>query len=90
MSANSSIFGTLTWTNPITLKLYKNKEDIILIENHEKKLPLILAIWPKWPFEISKISKFTKLSKVSQRREIFFPRVIFIVKTEYEIDFHVH
>ena len=74
VGANSSIFGTFAWTYLITLKLYQNKEDIILNKNHEKKFSIFLVILPKWLFKISKIgkiSKFTKISKVSQRHELF-------------------
>ena len=46
MSANSSIFGTFAWTHPITLKLYKNKEDINLNKNH-KKIPIFFGYFTK-------------------------------------------
>ena len=51
MSANSSIFGTFARTHPISLKLYQNIEDVILIKNHEKKIGnnyghlAIIGIW---------------------------------------------
>ena len=46
VSANSSIFGTFARTHPITLKLYQNIKDVILIKNNEKKLAIIMVIWP--------------------------------------------
>ena len=79
------LFGTFVRTHLINLKLCQNIEDINLIENHEKKLPIFLAISPKWPFEnskIAKISKITKISKLSERHENFFRRVIFILDFE--------
>ena len=38
MSAISAIFGTFARTHSISLKLYQNIEDIIVIKNHEKKI----------------------------------------------------
>ena len=90
MGANSSIFGTFARTYPISLKLNQNIENVILIKNQEKKLAIIMAIWPKLAFKIKKIgqiSKIAKISKVSERHEIFFHGVIFIVDFEYELRF---
>ena len=81
-------FGTFVKTHPINLKLCQNIEDIILTKNHEKKMPIYLAISQKWPFEnskIAKISKITIISKLSERDENFFRREIFIVDFEYEL-----
>ena len=47
VSAISAIFGTFARTHPITLKLYQNIEDVILIKNNEKKLAIIMVIWLK-------------------------------------------
>ena len=47
VSANSSIFGTFARTHPITLKLYQNIEDVILIKNNEKNMAIIMVIWLK-------------------------------------------
>ena len=44
VSAISAIFRTFARTYPISLKLYQNREDVILIKNHEKKLAIFMAI----------------------------------------------
>ena len=62
------------WTNPITLKLYQNKEDIILNKNHEK-IANIFGHFAKMVIqnlENCQISKLTKISKVTQRHDFFF------------------
>ena len=69
VNALLSIFSTLVRTHPINLKLYQNIEDINLTKDHEKKLPIVLAISPKWPFENSKIAKISKITKISKLSE---------------------
>ena len=71
MSAISAIFGTFARTHPITLKLYQNIEKVLLIKNHEKKLAIIMIIWPKLAFEISKIGKISKIAKISKVSEFY-------------------
>ena len=90
MSAISAIFGIFARTHSISLKLYQNIEYVILIKNQEKKLATIMAIRPKFAFEISKIVeilKIAKISKVSLRLESFFHRIIFVLDFENDVRF---
>ena len=68
------IFGTFAKTHSITLETYQKRTDVIN-KNNKIKFPIVIAIIPKCPFEVSKITelkKNSKLSKLSQRHETFF------------------
>ena len=49
-------------------------------------MAIFMAIQLKLPFEISKIAKIYEKLKVSLTHKFLFPWVLFVVKSEYDLE----